>query len=204
MTEYLITGPEKITNLIKLLTLFCILISSCSTVPPLVSLVGNAGISSRGITSSVEDSYMKTKIVAKLSTLNLSNLKDITVSVCLGSILLTGYADDQTNRLKIVESVWEIEGIKKVYNEMKVDSSVTISERTEDFIFESKLTARLLFKSGVNSNNYSIDVVGGDVYVIGLAPNLEEKTTLEEFLESMKDIPKLVTIIMLEETEKRN
>jgi hypothetical protein len=37
-----------------------------------------------------------------------------------------------------------------------------------------------------------------------LAPNLEEKTTLEEFLESMKDIPKLVTIIMLEETEKRN
>jgi len=147
---------------------------------------------------------MKTKIVAKLSALNLSNLKDITVSVCLGSVLLTGYADDQTNRLKIVESVWEIEGIKKVYNEMKVDSSVSISERTEDFIFESKLTTRLLFKSGVNSNNYSIDVVGGDVYVIGLAPNLEEKTTLEEFLESMKDIPKLVTIIMLEEMEKRN
>ena len=147
---------------------------------------------------------MKTKIVAKISALNLSNLKNITVSVCLGNVLLTGYTDNQIDRLKIVEAASEIEGIKKVYNEMKLDSSVAISERAEDLIFESKITARLLFKSGINSNNYSIDVVGGDVYVIGLAPTLQEKATLEEFLEGMNDIPKLVTIIMLEETERRN
>ena len=33
----------------------------------------------------------------------------------------------------------------------------------------------MLFKSGINSNNYSLDVVGGTVYAIGLAENLEEK-----------------------------
>ena len=54
---------------------------------------------------------------------------------------------------------------------------------------------RLLFKSGINSNNYSLDVVGGTVYAIGLAENLDEKTTFEKFLSEMKDIPKLVTII---------
>ena len=54
---------------------------------------------------------------------------------------------------------------------------------------------RLLFKSGINSNNYSLDVVGGTVYAIGLAENLDEKMSFEKFLSEMKDIPKLVTII---------
>ena len=54
---------------------------------------------------------------------------------------------------------------------------------------------RLLFKSGINSNNYSLDVVGGTVYAIGLAENLDEKTRIEDFLSKMRDIRKLVTII---------
>ena len=56
---------------------------------------------------------------------------------------------------------------------------------------------RLLFKSGINSNNYSLDVVGGNVYLIGLAENLDEKNNIESFLDKMNDIPKLVTIINL-------
>ena len=46
-----------------------------------------------------------------------------------------------------------------------------------------------------NSNNYSLDVVGGKVYVIGLAENIEEKNILEVFLRDMDDIPKLITIV---------
>ena len=54
-------------------------------------------------------------------------------------------------------------------------------ERAEDALFESRLMTRLLFKSGINSNNYSLDVVGGTVYAIGLAENLEEKNNVENF-----------------------
>ena len=65
----------------------------------------------------------------------------------------------------------------------------------KDAVFESRLMTRLLFKSGINSNNYSLDVVGGTVYAIGLAENLDEKTKIEDFLSKMQDIRKLVTII---------
>lgn len=158
-------------------------------------MAANAGISSKGFSASVDDSFLKAKIIGKLSSLKLSNISDITVSTSLGEVLLTGYSSNQVNRLKIIESVWEVDGVKKVYNEIKISSNVNFSERTEDAFFESRLMTRLLFKSGINSNNYSLDVVGGTVYAIGLAENLDEKTTFEKFLSEMKDIPKLVTII---------
>ena len=88
-----------------------------------------------------------------------------------------------------------------MYNEVLIDPSVSLAERAEDALFESRLMTRLLFKSGINSNNYSLDVVGGTVYAIGLAENLEEKNNVENFLGQMSDIPKLVTIINLKKTK---
>ena len=119
------------------------------------------------------------------------------MSVSLGDVLLTGYTNNQINRLKLVEQVSKTEGVKKVYNEIIINPSVSLKERTEDTLFRSRLMTRLLFKSGINSNNYSLDVVGGNVYLIGLAENLDEKNNIESFLSKMNDIPKLVTIINL-------
>ena len=142
-------------------------------------MTANAGISSKGFSASVDDTFLKTKILTKISTENLSNLTDIAVSVSLGEVLLTGYSSDQISRLKLVENVMKTEGVKKVYNEVQINPTVSFTDRTEDALFESRLMTRMLFKSGINSNNFSLDVVSGNVYIIGLADNLEEKTTVE-------------------------
>ena len=73
--------------------------------------------------------------------------------------------------------------------------SIPISQRANDFVLNTIISSRILFKSGINSNNYSIDVVDGDVYVFGLAENLDEKIEIEKFLSNMSDIKKLITII---------
>ena len=176
---------------------------SCSPVSSIVSMTANAGISSKGFSASVDDTFLKTKIVSKISTENLSNLTGISVSVSLGEVLLTGYSDDQISRLKLVENVMKTEGVKKVYNEVQINPSVSISERTEDALFESRLMTRMLFKSGINSNNFSLDVVSGNVYIIGLADNLEEKTTLERFFSEMDDIRNLITIINIKKKDEK-
>ncbi len=168
---------------------------SCSPISSIVSITANAGVSSKGFAASVDDSFLKAKIVAKISSQKVSNLTDITVSISLGEVLLTGYVDDQISRLKLVEGVLQIEGVKKVYNEIKIGSSVSIGEKTEDALFKSRLITRMLFKSGINSNNFSLNVVSGTVYIIGLADDLDEKMTVENFFSEMDDIPNLVTII---------
>ena len=177
---------------------------SCSPVSSIVSVAANAGISSKGFSASVDDTIIKAKIIKKISSLDISNFLDITVSVSMGEVLLTGYVDNQTNRLRVVESVWKVNDIKKVYNEIIVSPNVSIMDKTEDAIFESRIMTRLLFKSGINSNNFSIDVVDGTVFAIGLAEDLDEKTKFEQYLAEMNDIPKLVTIIKLINMEDQN
>ena len=166
-------------------------------------MTANAGISSKGCSSSVDDTFLKTKILAKISTENLSNLTDISVSVSLGEVLLTGYSSDQISRLKLVENVMRTEGVKKVYNEVQINPTVSFTDRTEDALFESRLMTRMLFKSGINSNNFSLDVVSGNVYIIGLADDLEEKTTVERFFSEMDDIRKLITIINVKKRDEK-
>ncbi len=166
-------------------------------------MTANAGISSKGFSASVDDTFLKTKIFTKISRKNLSNLTDITVSVSLGEVLLTGYSSDQISRLKLVENVIQTEGVKKVYNEVQINPSVSFSERAEDALFKSRLMTRMLFKSGINSNNFSLDVVSGNVYIIGLSEDLEEKTTVERFFSEMDDIRNLITIINIKNEDEK-
>ena len=181
----------------KVISLIVVILSlnSCSSAVSLGAFIGNAGTSSKGIKKSFSDTYIKTKVIAMISLLDIENIANISVNVSSGTILYTGYVTNSKKRLLIIEKTWEIEGVKKVLNELKIDDDVSISQRTNDFILRSKISSRLLFKSGINSNNFSVDVVDGDVYVIGLANDINEKTEVEKFLSSMTDIKKLVTII---------
>jgi len=174
--------------------------SSCATVSSVTALVGNTSTSTRGFSGSIEDTYLMSKIIGKISTLELSNVANITVSVNSGKVLLTGNVNNQTKRLELVKNVWKVDGVKEIFNEVNINSSPSFSERAEDFLFESKIKNRLLFKKGILSNNYSVDVVSGKVYVMGVATNLNEKTTIENFLKQMNDIKELITIISIPES----
>ena len=170
-------------------------LNACSSAVSVGAFIGNAGTSSKGLKKSFSDTYVKTKILAKISLLDIKNIANISVNVSRGTILYTGYVLSAEKRLLIIQKTWEVEGVKKIINELKIDDDVSLSQRTNDFILRSKISTRLLFKSGINSNNFSVDVVDGEVYVIGLADNINEKTEVERFLSSMTDIKKLITII---------
>ncbi len=158
-------------------------------------MVGNAGISSKGFKSSFNDSYIKTKIVTNISILDIDNLSNVSVNVSKGKVLLTGYIDNYDKRLEIVKNVWRIDGVKEIINELKIDDTISISDRASDLLFKTKINSQLLFKSGINSNNYNVDVVDGEVYIIGFADNLDEKIEVEKLLSNLEGVSKLVTII---------
>ena len=181
----------------KVISLMVVILSlnSCSSAVSVGAFIGNAGTSSKGIKKSFSDTYLKTKVIAKISLLDIKNIANISVNVSRGTILYTGYVMSAEKRLLIVKKTWEVEGVKKIINELRIDDDVPLSQRTNDFILRSKINTRLLFKSGINSNNFSVDVVEGEVYIIGLADNINEKTEVERFLSGMTDIKKLITII---------
>ena len=183
---------EKIINLFVIL----LLVNSCTIVVSTAgSLVGNATTSTRGFSGTIEDTYLMSKIVSKITLMKLSNFSNITVSVNNRKVLLAGNIENQEKRLELTKKVWWIDGVEEVYNELEIGPPISFSEKTEDFIFEAKIEKRLLFEPGIFSNNYSVDVVNGNVYVMGISSDIEEKTKVENFLNNMNDIKKLILLV---------
>ena len=184
--------------LVKIINLFVIflLVNSCTIVVSTAgSLVGNATTSTRGFSGTIEDTYLMSKIVSKITLMKLSNFSNITVSVINGKVLLAGNIENQEKRLELIKKVWWIDGVKEVLNELEIGPRTSFSEKAEDFVFEAKIEKRLLFEPGIFSNNYSVDVVNGKVYVMGISSDIEEKTKVENFLNNMNDIKKLILLL---------
>ena len=173
--------------LVKIINLLIIslLVNSCAIISTTGSLVGSASTSTRGFSGTIEDTYLMSKIVSKITLMKLSNFSNITVSVTNGKVLLAGNIENQEKRLELTKKVWWIDGVEEVYNELEIGPPISFSEKTEDFIFEAKIEKRLLFEPGIFSNNYSVDVVNGKVYVMGISSDIEEKTKVENFLNNM-------------------
>ena len=190
--------------MVKIINVFIIslLVNSCALVSTAGSLVGSATTSTRGFTGTIEDTYLMSKIISKITLMKLSNFSNITVSVINGKVLLAGNIENQEKRLELIKKVWWIDGVKEVYNELEIGPQISFSEKTEDFIFEVKINNRLLLEPGIFSNNYSVDVVNGNVYIMGISSDIEEKTKIEDFLNRMDDIKKLVLLVDIKKTIK--
>jgi osmotically-inducible protein OsmY len=195
-------GEERFL-LVKIINVFIIslLVNSCALFGTAGSLVGSASTSTRGFSGTIEDTYLMSKIVSKITLMKLSNFSNITVSVVNGKVLLAGNIENQEKRLELIKKVWWIDGVKEVYNELEIGPQISFSEKTEDFIFEVKINNRLLLEPGIFSNNYSVNVVNGNVYVMGISSNIEEKIKIENFLKNMNDIKKLILLV---DIPKRN
>ena len=189
--------------MVKIINVFIIslIANSCAIVGTAGSLVGSASTSTRGFSGTIEDTYLMSKIVSKITLMKLSNFSNITVSVNNGKVLLAGNIENQEKRLELIRKVWWIDGVKEVYNELETGPQISFSEKTEDFIFEVKINNRLLLEPGIFSNNYIVSVVNGNVYVMGISSNIEEKTKVENFLKNMNDIKKLILLV---DIPKRN
>ena len=188
---------EERFSLVKIINVLIISLfaNSCAFVSTAGSLVGSASTSTRGFSGTIEDTYLMSKIVSQITFMKLSNFSNITVSVINGNVLLAGNVQNQEKRLELIQKVWEIVGVEEIYNEVEIGPQNSIAEKTEDFVFEAKIENRLLFEPGIFSNNYSVDVVNGNVYVMGISSDIEEKTKIENFLNNMNDIKKLILLI---------
>ena len=190
--------------MVKIINVFIIslLVNSCAFVGTAGSLVGSASTSTRGFSGTIEDTYLMSKIISKITVMKLSNFPNITVSVINGKVLLAGNIENQEKRLELIKKVWWIDGVREIYNELEIGPPISFSEKTEDFIFEVKINNRLLLEPGIYSNNYNVDVVNGNVYVMGVSSDIEEKTKIEKFLNSMDDIKRLFLFVDTQKTIK--
>ncbi len=180
-------------NIFFLIFLIFIL-SSCGS-SSIVSIAGNAAITEKGIKSSLDDTLIYTKIKAKLTKLKISNITNLSISVFQGKVLLVGTMEKNSERLSAIKVLWQIKGVKEIFNEIRVNEVYTVTEKAKDILLTTKIRTLILFNFRIYSNNYSIDAYKGIIYLLGISKDLEEREIIENYIKSISGVKKLVTFI---------
>lgn len=132
----------------------------------------------RSFNNYVED----TIILAQLKNLYFSNNEiiffNVSVEVVEGRILLTGTVNQIDQRIEATKLAWGIVGVIEVINEIQINNDESILDYADDLIMKTKINAKLLLEQDVLNINYSVEVVNGIVYLIGIAQNQGELTAV--------------------------
>lgn len=134
----------------------------------------------------LRDSYVK--LDSKLSV-------DIDVTVFEGRVLLTGAVPDIDLIDKINETTWCTEGVKKVYNYIRIAEPLSLEKVNFDAAVSAKIRTQLMLTKDVSSSNYKLVMENGTVYIMGIAQNIEELERVVAVIKDTVGVQKVIPLI---------
>ncbi len=169
--------------------------------------VGSAAVAAsateKGISTSVSDGVIFTKLHDKFlhTDASLSTFVDVTVNN--GAVLLTGKIKTPEEKILATKLAWEIKGVREVVNEIQVTDKSSIKDVAKDLAASAHLRGKLIADDDISSLNYSIDVVNGIVYLSGVASNANEMNRVVTHAQELRFAQQVVNYIIIE-TDKRD
>jgi len=153
----------------------------------------------RSFNNYVED----TIILAQLKNLYFSNNEkiffQISIDVLEGRVLLTGSVEQIDERIEATKLAWAIEGVNQVINEIQISNDEGILDYADDLIMKTKINAKLLIDKDILNLNYSVEVVNGIVYLIGISQNQAELDAVINICESTFGVKDIISYVRLKD-----
>ncbi|MDC1366119.1 BON domain-containing protein [Pelagibacterales bacterium] len=153
----------------------------------------------RSFNNFVED----TIIVAQLKNAYFSNNEkiffNVSVEVTEGRVLLTGSVEQIDERIEATKLAWGIEGVNEVINEIQISNDEGILDYADDLIMKTKINAKLLLNKDILNLNYSVEVVNGIVYLIGIAQSQEELNSVINISENTYGVQNVINYVRLKD-----
>ena len=155
----------------------------------------------RSFNNFVED----TIILAQLKNSYFSNNEkiffNVNVEVLEGKVLLTGSVEQIDERIEATKLAWGIEGVNEVINEIQINNDDSILDYADDLVIKTKINAKLLLNADIFNLNYSVEVVNGVVYLIGIAQSKEELDRVINISENIYGIKNVISYVRLKENK---
>ncbi len=159
------------------------------------------GVQERTPGKAVDDTVIWGKIKEKYLQQNAKDLlAGVNVEVIEGRVHLTGLVYLPHTRVDAVRLAWQVDGVKEVVNEIQIrpEKDKKWSTIATDSWISAQVRSKLLFDKNVRSINYSIDVILGVVYLMGIARNQEELEIVEDISRTTKGVEKVVSYVRIE------
>ncbi len=167
--------------------------------------VGGAAMQDRGIKGAASDNA----IVLEINHHWFQDSKDtkifssISTQIYEGRVLLTGAVTDADVRAQAVRLAWKASGVREIINEIEVTDEGGLKAFAKDVWAANELRSRLLFAKGINSANFSVEVVNGTVYILGVYADAAEHDRVLGVARNLSGIKRVVTHAIARDDQRR-
>ncbi|MAK05812.1 MAG: transporter [Rhodospirillaceae bacterium] len=180
------------------MSIIILFLQSCA---PLVGTIGmvslGAASKEKGLGTSINDNFIKTKISNLIYKYNKDLIADTKVFVNNGSVLFTGKLINPNDKIEFTKLAWNIRGVNEVNNEIQLTDMTSIKNIARDVASLGEIRARLMSDKSINSLNFSVDVVNDKAYVSGVATSELEMNLVKNHASSARFINEVYNYIIL-------
>ena len=180
---------------ISIITFF---LQSCG---PFIGTVGmvslGAAAKEKGLATSINDNLIKTKISNLIFKLDKNLISNTRIFVNNGSVLITGKVKNPNDKIEFTKVAWTVRGVNEVNNEIQITDTSLIKNVARDVASMGEIRARIMQDKGINSLNYSIDVVNDKAYLSGVASSKEEMLLVKNHASSARFVKEVYNYIIL-------
>jgi osmotically-inducible protein OsmY len=162
------------------------------------SSLGVAAAEERSMGTIVDDKTIYAEITHLFLQSDVNDLlTNVDVRVNEGRILLTGVTPKPETAVEAVRLAWLAQGVREVINEIRTGTQNNTASYARDQWIETQIEARLLATKGVMSINYTVEVVEGVVYLLGIAQNQQELKNVTHIASLTKGVRRVVSYVRL-------
>ncbi len=165
--------------------------------------VGVAAGEERGVGGALTDTKIQTQIDGLYLDKSVDMFRDVTVTVQEGRVDLTGKVKTPEERVEAVRLAWQASGVRQVIDDIQVTDQSSLIDYGRDVRIATTLRTRLLFDSNVRNINYSVDVVNGTVYLMGIAQDQDELDRVIAYARDIGGVRKVINNVILKTDPSR-
>lgn len=182
-----------------------IFLSGCTPLGVAVGAGATAGVAAseeRGIGGTVSDTEIRLEISELWLDQSFDLYNSLELQIYEGRVLVSGRVPTQAMADTAVRLAWQPEGVREVINEITVGTE-SAGEFTNDALAATRLRTELTFTRDVRAINYSIRVVDGTVYLLGVAQNRAELDRVIRTARAMSGVRAVVSHVLIKNDPRR-
>ena len=183
------------------------LTAACEPVTMLVGAgasVGVAAAEERGVEGAVDDTKIRAEINQLWFNQDAAMYQAVDLTVNEGRVMLTGKVNQPEQRIEAVRLAWQAAGVRQVIDEIQVTDQGGVMDYSRDVIIANSLRSRLLFDQDIKNVNYTVDVVNGVVYLMGIAQDEAELDRVIAHARDISNVKKVISHVLLKNDPKRH
>ena len=155
-----------------------------------------------GLRGSIKDTRINADIADKWFKYDVETFSKLNVTVNQGRVLLTGVVQNPEDRVEAVRLAWQVEGVEQVINEISIADSEGVRGYIKDTWITTRLRTKMTFDKQIQSINFSVDTVQGNVYLMGVAHTEDERSRVKALARTIPNVKQVVSYIKLAGPDK--